>query len=79
MYKWAVVCVCAYDNEVSSVDLFDSYEDASKFMESEAAELYDEMKEYNENIHAEIFGSGAEIVIDGSTDYFLTIEPTNTH
>lgn len=79
MSKWAVVCVYAYNNEVTDVDLFDNYEDAYKFMQSEAVESYEEMKEYNENIHAEILGSGAEIVIDGSTDYFWTIEPVNVH
>lgn len=79
MCKWAVVCVCSYDNQVSSVDLFDSYEDASKFIGSDAAESYDEMKEHNANIYMENCGQCAEIVINGSTDYFWSIEPTNIH
>lgn len=76
---WAVVCVCAYDNEVSSVDLFDSRKEASGFMTNDVNESYDEMSEYNADIHMENYGDGAEIVINGSVDYFWTIEPTNIH
>lgn len=79
MSKWAVVCVCAYDNEVASVDLFDNYKDASRFMKSEAEESYEEMKEYNANIHMENCGQYAEIVINGDADYFWTIESVNIH
>lgn len=79
MSKWAVVCVYAYDNEVTDVDLFDNYEDAYKFMQSEATESYKKMKEYNAEIYIENFGQYVEIVNSGDVDYFWTIEPVNVH
>lgn len=79
MSKWAVVSVCAYDNEVADVDLFDNYEDAYKFVQSDAAKSYEEMKEYNADIYMNNYGQRVEIVINGSTDYFWDIEPVNVH
>lgn len=79
MSKWAVVCVCAYTNEVTDVDLFDNYEDAYKFVQSDAVESYEEMKEYNDNIHMDNCGQYVGIVVNGITDYFWDIEPVNIH
>lgn len=71
---FAVVCVCAYDNEIASVNAFDTYKKAFEFMDKEATESYNEMKDCNSNIAIEFYGQRVDIIVNGNLDYFWTVE-----
>ena len=68
---WAVVCMGIYDYTILSVNLFEDFDKAARFISSEAEKSYDEMCEYNDNISLSVDHSGgyAEIVINGEVEY----------
>lgn len=68
---WAVVCVGIYDYTILSVNLFDDFDKATRFVRNDVEESYREMSEYNDNISLSVDHSGgyAEIVINGEVEY----------
>ena len=68
---WAVVCVGIYDYTILSVNLFDDFDEATRFVRNDVEESYREMSEYNDNISIEAdYSAGyAEVVINGEVEY----------
>ena len=68
---WAVVCVGIYDYTILSVNLFDDFDKATRFVRNDVEESYREMSEYSDNISIEAnYSAGyAEAVINGEVEY----------
>ena len=74
--KWAVICTDQYDCQVLSVDLFEDYDSAVKYMNKDAQDTFDEMENPTDISN---FGNSVTIYIGDDPEYTWVVTPTNTH
>lgn len=74
--KWAVVCIDQYDSQVLSVDLFEDYDSAVKYMNEDAQGTFDEMENPTDLSN---FGNAITIYIGDDPECTWVVTPTNTH
>lgn len=74
--KWAVICTDHYDCQVLSVDLFEDYDSAVKYMDKDMLDTYNEMESATDIAH---FGQSVTIYIGDDPEYTWVVRPTNTH
>ena len=74
--KWAVICTDQYDCQVLSVDLFEDYDSAVKYMNKDAQDTFDEMENPTDISN---FGNSVTIYIGDDAEYTWVVRPTNTH
>lgn len=74
--KWAVICIDQYDCQVLSVDLFEDYDSAVKYMNKDMQGTYNEMECATDIAH---FGNSVTIYIGDDPEYTWAVRPTNTH
>lgn len=79
--KWAVVCINQCDCDVLSVDLFETYESASKFMEKDADDVLNDVIANNDGCDACVknYGQSATLYVYDEPENCWCIVPTNTH
>jgi hypothetical protein len=74
--KWTVVCVDHFDSTVLSVDLFEDYDSARKYMDKDMQDTYNEMTNATDIAH---FGQSVTIYIGDDPEYTWSIRQVNIH
>ena len=79
--KFAVVCINNYFRSVSSIDVFDKYEDARVFMNRDVNEVAEETKKDNLDYNLRIANHGSSVTLwDGHRPWYnWSIKSVNIH